>query len=200
MAYDPSWERIHSERPWGSYPKEELVRFIFGRGGPKPRGRVLDLGSGQGASTWFLAREGFSPVAIDCSLSALQKARSKLEHEGLPYQGVQGELTQLPFMADSFDAVIDVVSSAHNTRNAMAGIFKEVSRILKPGGSLFSVLPTNRCSRRTFKGLTATFLEECEVEDLLSPYLNDLMILKSSYQLSRDCLIENWIATGKARS
>lgn len=199
MPFDASWERIHSERGWGSYPKEELVRFILGRSGLTAGSRVLDLGAGQGASTWFLAREGFAPVAIDGSFSAQQKARGRLEREGLPYQGVVGDLTHLPFMADCFDAVVDVVSSAHNTFGCMHLIFTEIVRVLKPGGQLFSVLPTNRCSRRTFKGLTTTFLEDWEVDSLLTPYFTHIKILLSSYQLDHGCLIDNWIVTARSK-
>lgn len=102
-------------------------------------------------------------------------------------------------MTGCFDAVVDVVASAHNSLDNMGRIFTEVARVLKPGGSLFSVLPTNRCSRRTFKGLTSTFLEEWDVDILLRRHFTNLKILRSSYQLAHDCLIENWIVTGAAK-
>lgn len=198
MPFDAAWERIHHERKWGSYPKEELVRWASVR--KDTIRRVLDLGSGQGSATWFLTREGFVPVAIDGSFSALQKARGRLEADGLPYQGVLGTFTQLPFMAHCFDAVVDVVSSAHNSLDDMGRIFTEVARVLKPGGNLFSVLPTNRCSRRTFKGLTSTFLEEWEADALLQRHFTHIQILRSSYELAKDCLIDNWIITAQSRS
>ncbi len=102
-------------------------------------------------------------------------------------------------MAQSFDAAVDVVSSAHNNFDDMTCIFKEVARVLRPRGQLFSVLPTNRCSRRTFKGLTTTFLEAEEVVLLLMHSFTSLDILRSSYQLSNDCLIDNWIVTGRCK-
>lgn len=199
MPFDTTWERIHHERKWGSYPKEELVRHVLGRWGNNPQ-LVLDLGSGQGASTWFLAREGFVPVALDGSFSALQKAKARLEADWLPYKGVQAPLTQLPFMTHCFDAVVDVVSSAHNSLDEMRVIFSEVARVLKPGGNLFSVIPTHRCARHPFSGLIATFLEEDEIEPLLGRRFNNLKILRSSYQLARDRTIDNWIITANSRS
>lgn len=199
MSFDKSWERIHNERGWGSYPNEGLVRYILGRSGLRHGSRVLDLGSGQGSSTWFLAREGFCPVAIDGSFSALQKGRGRLEREGLTHLGVAGDLTQLPFAAQSFDAAVDIVSIAHNRFPYLGVLFKGVSRVLKPGGKFFSVLPTNRCSRRTFKGLVTTFLDRIEVQHLLEPHFDNIMILGSSYQLDQDCLIDTWVVTAEAK-
>ncbi len=98
-------------------------------------------------------------------------------------------------MAQSFDAAVDVVSSAHNTYTCMEDIFHEVAMALKPGGKLFSVLPTNKCSRRTFKGLTTTFLEEQEVELLMMYNFAKLQILRSTYYLEPDCMIDTWIVT-----
>jgi ubiquinone/menaquinone biosynthesis C-methylase UbiE len=196
-VFDPVWERTHRERRWGYYPKEELVRWVARN--LRHQARTLDLGAGQGASTWFLAREGFSPVALDGSLSALTKARDRLDAEGLPYEGVAADLTQLPFVAGSFDAVVDVVASAHNPITHMAKIAAEIVRVLKPKGKLFSVLPTNRCSRRTFRGFVSTFLEQWEVEMLYGPLFENLQILRSSYELSHDCLIDNWILTAQRK-
>lgn len=194
---DATWEHVHNTRKWGSYPKEELVRWASKA---TPGSRILDLGSGQGASTWFLAREGFSPVALDGSFSALAKGRDRLNAEGLPYAGVAADLTQLPFKAKSFDAVVDVVSSAHNTPECMFEAFLEVSRVLRPGGQLFSVLPTNKCSRRTFTRFTTTFLEMWEVIRWLElTCFTKIMVLRSSYQLDPDCLIDNWIVTAQRK-
>ena len=66
----PIWDDVFRSRSWGKYPKEELVRFIARRyyGAPdRSAVRILDLGCGYGAATWYLAREGFAVSAIDGS-------------------------------------------------------------------------------------------------------------------------------------
>ena len=113
---------------------------------------------------------------------------------------VQACMTELPFDADYFDAVVDVVSSAHNTHSEVEKIFKEIHRVLKPSGKLFSVLPTNNCSRRPFVGLGhVSYFEYCDVELLLDGDFDSVSILRSSYQLEPDCTVDNWIisATNK---
>lgn len=30
MAWDPLWEDIYRTRPWGRYPREDVVRFVTG--------------------------------------------------------------------------------------------------------------------------------------------------------------------------
>ncbi len=139
-------------------------------------------------------------VAVDGSLSALEKARNRLNREGLSYTTAQCGLTALPFENGSFDVVIDIVSSCHNSMPDMHQIFGEVARVLKPGGKLFSMFPTPRCNRRRFHGLgIATFLERPEIDNMLGRSFQDIQILRSSYELTSDCLIDNWVVTGDRR-
>lgn len=158
--------------------------------------RFADLGCGQGASSWFLAREGFTAVPVDGSFSALKKARLRMDKEGLEFEGAVCCLTKLPFANAVFDAAVDVVSIAHNTLGDMRKIFDEVARTLKPKGLLFSVLPTVNCSRHTFRGTgDVTFLERLEIDYVLGPKFQHVDVLLSSYELSHDCCIRNWIVT-----
>src|SRR3989338_994735 len=49
------------------YPNESLVAFAS-----EINGRVLDLGCGSGANTWFLAKEGKETYGIDSSPTAIK--------------------------------------------------------------------------------------------------------------------------------
>lgn len=161
---------------------------------------ILDLGCGQGAASWFFARQGFDVTAVDGSANALAKAQTWLTGEGYPIRAQVCCVTALPFEAGTFDAVVDVVCSAHNSMIDMVKIFAEIARVLKPGGKVFSVMPTNRCSRRPFKGLgTISFMEHQEVDMLLDKGFDGVSILSSSYQLSQDCFVENWIVTASRK-
>lgn len=111
--------------------------------------RVLDLGCGQGATTWFLSREGFTVIPVDGSQSALAKMTKRLREEGIEVQPYCCDIAQLPFPDNFFDVVIDVVSIAHNTN--YEDIFKEVSRVLKPGGRFFSMTPRVDCTIEPFE-------------------------------------------------
>ncbi len=194
MAFEQAWEQTHKERQWGSYPKEELVRWASSVG---KRLTVLDLGAGAGASTWFLAREGHRPIAVDGSISALRNARARLTIEGYHFTGAQCHFMDLPFADQAFDACVDVVSVAHNTFAEIYGIFKEVARVLKPRGKLFTILPSNRCSRRPFQHFITTFFERDEVNYILADNFANIQIFSSSYQVALDTRVDTWVVSAE---
>lgn len=140
-------------------------------------------------------------VAVDGSPSALHKASGWITKEGLPFKGAACCITRLPFQDTCFDAVVDVVSSAHNSHCEVTKIFKEVARVLKPGGRLFSISPTNICSRRPFVGLgTVNYLEQGEIKSLLDKSFTAVKILRSSYGIADDCIVDHWVTTATRRS
>ncbi len=97
--------------------------------GPKPE-RILDLGCGTGAGTLFLAREfpRASVRGIDLSPEMIGTATGKvgLDPEGRVAFKV-ADAASLPFADDSFDLITQV---------NMPVFFAEISRVLRPGGSV----------------------------------------------------------------
>jgi SAM-dependent methyltransferase len=145
MSWDPAWEGAFREREWGRYPPEELIRFVAARfyGAPDRRAiRILDAGCGPGANLWYLAREGFWPVGVDGSKTALDRARERLRKESLDAELVHGDLTQLGayFEPESFDAIVDVAALQHNRIGDIRQAVHSMHACLKPGGHLFSTL------------------------------------------------------------
>ncbi len=81
-TFDKIWEEIHQEVEWGGkYPSEEVIRFIARNyyGADRENTKILDLGCGTGAVTWFLAREGFDTMGVDGSSVAIEKARKLMK-------------------------------------------------------------------------------------------------------------------------
>ena len=88
MNISNNWEKIHSDREWGKYPNEELIRFIgkyFFKIEFEKRNKIkiLELGVGQGANVWFLVREGFDVYGVDISNSAIEKMKNRLKKENM---------------------------------------------------------------------------------------------------------------------
>jgi ubiquinone/menaquinone biosynthesis C-methylase UbiE len=164
--------------------------------------KVLDLGCGQGSSTMFLSQEGFDVSSIDFSQSAVEKCASRLRlYKYEANKCVVGNISALPWVDKHFDAVVDIISSAHNTKPDIEKIYAEVARVLKPRGKLFAILPTNTCSRRPFmKYGTVSFMEKNEVEDLLSKDFTKIEILSASYEIETGCEVRNWIVTADRRA
>ncbi len=139
------WERVFAARPWGSYPAEELVRFIarnFRAAPDKSSVQVLEIGCGPGSNIWYLAREGFTVAGIDGSPTAIRQAKERLAAEGLPHTMPRvdlrvGDFTSLPWEDEVFDAVVDIAALYANPMAKITAAIAEIRRVLKPGGVFF---------------------------------------------------------------
>jgi SAM-dependent methyltransferase len=144
MSWDATWERAFATRKrWGSYPPEELVRFVarhFYDVPDRAAVRFLELGCGPGAGpSWYLAREGFRYSGIDASPTAVERSRQRFATEHLNGEFVCQDFSCLPWAVETFDAVIDVASLQCNDEHATASIIDEIHRVLRPGGRHFSL-------------------------------------------------------------
>lgn len=142
---------MHASREWGKYPPEDLVRFVMGRWGSlskeeRKKITVLDLGCGQGASAWFLAREGFTVTGVDFASSAVEKARAYLSAEGLEAELTVADFRALPFPKGSFNLVVDIESVYANTREDIKKIYRNAYLLLKDGGAFFTMCFSTECS------------------------------------------------------
>jgi ubiquinone/menaquinone biosynthesis C-methylase UbiE len=94
---------------------------------------VLEVGCGMGEGLNFLTRlvDPARAVGLDISTAAIRRANALLARgDRLTY--VEGDAERLPFADGEFDLVINVESS-HNYPD-VERFFREVSRVLKPGG------------------------------------------------------------------
>lgn len=120
-------------------PDEEAERYnaqlyhIVAAQGDLAGKRVLDVGSGRGGGASYVHRY-FAPrstTGLDLAASAVRFCRRVYAGiEGLDFR--VGNATDMPFVDDSFDAVVNV-ESAHCYRDRPA-FFAEVLRVLRPGG------------------------------------------------------------------
>lgn len=145
MSWDPTWEEVFRSRDWGKYPPEELIRFVgrhYYSVPDRKTVRILEVGCGEGANVWFLAREGFDAYGIDGSPTAIAKAERRLQAEGLTARLHVGDIIALNAVYPSawFDAVVDVACLQHNGMRALRKIVDQVWGVLKPGGRVFSML------------------------------------------------------------
>ncbi len=95
--------------------------------------KVLEVGSGHGGGASYLTRtfEPASYTGLDLNPAAIASCR-KRHHDVAGLDFVEGNAEDLPFAAESFDAVVNVESShcyPHFSR-----FLAEVARVLRPGG------------------------------------------------------------------
>ena len=102
---------------------------------PPGDGRAfLEVGSNWGRWCVAAARLGYAPTGVDPSLKGVQAARRVAEQLGVEAQYVVGDARHLPFADGSFDVVFSYSVFQHFTRGASVAAFRDVGRVLAPGG------------------------------------------------------------------
>jgi SAM-dependent methyltransferase len=100
--------------------------------------RVLDLGSGTGKNSLFLAERGSISTGIELSKTAVKIAKDRAKQKQLQATFLQGDIGQkFPFPNESFDLILDVVSSNSLTNQERANYVKEINRTLVSGGYMY---------------------------------------------------------------
>jgi SAM-dependent methyltransferase len=97
--------------------------------------RVLDVGCGPGQLTAQLAAVAESVAGVDFSPSMIAEARER--YPDIEFDVANAE--QLPFKGGSFDVVVCSYVSHHLARPVAA--FRELHRVLEPGGRLVVITP-----------------------------------------------------------
>ncbi len=108
IAELPNWDAMYrlGTPPWETgQAVGELVR-VLDQGLLRP-GRALELGCGTGADAICLARRGFEVTAVDCSPTALERARVRAEQEDALVRFVLDDVFEFGLTAGTFDLVYD---------------------------------------------------------------------------------------------
>ena len=108
------------------YESELMLDFLK----PAPGGIILDAGCGTGIFTREIISSGSKVVGLDISFSMLLRARNKFR--GSSFTPMLGDISALPFHAESFDKVVSITALEFiaDARSAVAELF----RVAKRGG------------------------------------------------------------------
>jgi len=100
--------------------------------------KILDLGSGSGRHSVYLAKKGFEVYGFDIAGEGIAIAKKWLKQEGLCAQFKEGSIFEkLPYNDDFFDAVISTQTIYHGSLDEVRKSIQEIERILKPNGMIF---------------------------------------------------------------
>jgi len=135
---------VHYREEWLAKVPEEVLASFAGTGNPfsmgemKPGEKVVDLGCGAGIDS-FIAASQVGPAGavfgIDMTPEMLDKARNAAAQAKLSQlEFRQGYLEEVPLPDDWADVVIS--NGVVNLCPDKAGAFREIHRVLKPGGRI----------------------------------------------------------------
>lgn len=99
-----------------------------------PRSKVLDTACGTGHTAVALAALGHDVVGMDLTDAMLQDARELARNRHLTVEWVQGDVHNLPWPSDTFQAVTCRRAAHHFTSPAQ--FVRESFRVLKHGGKI----------------------------------------------------------------
>ena len=106
--------------------------------------RTLDLGSGGGRHTVYLAGKGFDVYGLDLSPSGLVYTISVLSKRGLTAHLTLHDMSTLPFDDDYFDAVISVQVIHHNKLEGIKKTIRKITRVLRLEGLIWITMPVSK--------------------------------------------------------
>jgi SAM-dependent methyltransferase len=127
------WDKRFAEEGWPSEPDPFLVELAEDL---RP-GRGLDLGSGPGRNSLWLAARGWEMTLVDASRVGLQQARAAADKMGLSISTVHADVAEWRPESQDYDLV--VVANLHLGPELLALVLSYSSRALRPGGHLFVV-------------------------------------------------------------
>jgi ubiquinone/menaquinone biosynthesis C-methylase UbiE len=125
------------------YPNEELLRFLgvnffHINKSQRRKIKILEIGCGSGANLWMIAKEEFDTYGFDISKKGINLCKKMLDKWKVKADIKVGNMLNLPYKDNYFDAVVDIVSMQHITFSEHLKVYSEVRRVLKPGGFFFS--------------------------------------------------------------
>jgi SAM-dependent methyltransferase len=135
--YDPRWLLGLDMGPHPLWQLEEILPAL----GLRPGMRVLDLGSGRGATSVFLARECEVTVTACDLWVGTEEVEEVLREAGVEdsVTAVNADVRRLPFRDEEFDAIVSI--DAFEYFGTDVHLLPALLRVLKAGGAIGMTTP-----------------------------------------------------------
>jgi len=141
--WEDSFDEQIARGAYNTAPVEALIRsvayWLRDRAATGATGQLnfLEMGCGAGPTLVWLAQKGIRVSGVDIATNALELARQNLARSGYADRIgsiVESSVTKTPFEDASFDGIIESCVFQHLPRADRVATFREVARLLKPGG------------------------------------------------------------------
>jgi ubiquinone/menaquinone biosynthesis C-methylase UbiE len=127
-AHKEQWLHAHSQHQ--TEFAEEVQKHL------PTHAKILELGCGEGNDSVYFAALGHEVTATDFSDVAISQNKERYSNKNLHFE--EQDMSQsFSFSDESFDAVYARLSLHYFTDNVTQVLFREISRVLKPNGTLY---------------------------------------------------------------
>lgn len=134
-AAEDTWDGMaerwssRSKNMWENGSRKDIVPFMKTH---VHKGKVIDIGCGDGYGSHVLKRNGFDVVGVDISEEMIKRAHERKIDDSISF--TQADVRHLPFSDEMFDAAL-VVNVVEWTEHPLH-VLQELKRVLKPGGMI----------------------------------------------------------------
>ena len=158
----------------GQIELEHVHRYIIAR--EIVQGKVvLDIASGEGYGSNFLAEVASQVIGVDISDEAISHAKSKYQQENLEFR--VGSCSAIPLENTSVDVVVSFETIEHHMQHEE--MMQEIRRVLRPGGALIISSPDKHEFTEVHNYSTHFHVKELyrdEFEFLLRKYFSNVQL------------------------
>lgn len=112
---------------------EKIIKYI-------PKGKVLDIGSGNGRNSIFLAKNGFQVEAIDKNKEYVQKLKKFSEKERLPIKTKLADVKNLKLKEDYYSLILSVAILDFLRIYEFKKLIPKIKKSLKVDGIFYLVV------------------------------------------------------------
>jgi ubiquinone/menaquinone biosynthesis C-methylase UbiE len=97
---------------------------------------IFDAGCGTGKASIYFAQKGHRVLSFDLAEGMLKQTMIDSEEKGVVVKPVRGNMRDISFADSSFDAIWNVASLVHVSKEMREEVILEFYRVLKPEGIL----------------------------------------------------------------
>ncbi|MBU0457140.1 MAG: class I SAM-dependent methyltransferase [Nanoarchaeota archaeon] len=180
------YEQQHMEKSWkrggtGGYRTFEVddsvIKFNQFLKEKKVKGKLLDIGCGNGKNTLYFSKNGFDVLGIDFTLSAIKISKDYAKKENSKAKFKVVDIVEDELKEDNYDIIIDCGCLHHLRKQYWNKYRRNILRSLKSGGYYYLHAFSDNNYKlghnkqyRLRKGHYTNFLSEKEIKTAFGKY------------------------------
>lgn len=185
-----------------NFTKKEYLDYTVNAASPAGTDIVLEVAAGTCACGRAFAPLVQTVVCLDATASMLQVGKQDAQESHLDNMVfVKGYAEELPFLDNSFDLVLSRLAFHHFTDTD--GVFREMVRVLKPGGKLILIdmeaadEPLRKTEDEIETLRDPSHVKNLSREEMLKLYSDNNLVIEKSETTEMPVYLSDWLELTK---